>query len=96
MPLMLGFSQFILESSERDKFHNFEIALDPTTSPEDLVILAEDPDNMIRYGVATNPSTPVETLFLLSHDKVGSVARTARKNPSFKDDAIGFMFKDFE
>jgi hypothetical protein len=96
MQSMLGFSQFILESSERDKFHNFEIALDPTTPPEDLVILAGDPDNMIRYGVATNPSTPIETLYALSQDEVGSVARTARKNPSFKDDAIGFMFKDFE
>ena len=81
--MLIGFKEFILESSEEGVWTRAGLASDPESSPEQLTQLAQDPDAKVRFLVAQNTSTPAEVLTLLSNDNKPPIARAARKNPNF-------------
>ena len=71
-----------------------KIAKDPTTSPEALAVLSEDPSEYIRECVAKNPNTPEFSLIQLSTDDDDYVLRNVAFNPSTPSSVLSEMAKN--
>ena len=54
-----------------------ELAKNPNTPVETLIVLATDENPYVRQYVANHPSTPAETLKVLATDKVSYVWMSA-------------------
>lgn len=59
----------------------FNVASNPNTRAEDLVVLGLDTEASVRWRVARHPNTPTSTLWDLASD-VGAVAEDVPLNPN--------------
>ena len=60
----------------------YKASIDPSTPPEILANLAEDPSGGVRQNVARNPSTPPELLIKLADDEYYGMREIVAGNPS--------------
>ena len=70
-----------------------ERAHNTNTSPEVLILLAQDKGAYVRYYVAQNTSTPAEVLSLLAKDEDIYVREAAKQNKNYVERDIYALFE---
>ena len=73
---------------------HIQIAKDPNTSVEDLVILSQNEDAMVRAKVANHPKTPTGILDNLSQDEISFVRYQVFTNPNTSVETKGTLSID--